>query len=619
MAPYAFPLVNPNGTYGFASYKNGDNRVNPISRIGHGGYKRTFNNDLNIVVGAEQQLGFVTRGLSVKGNVSYASATQDYRNLVRNVNVLPAYRYNAVTGTYTIKNIAQAKLPIYTQSQGNNNGNNVYNNTVTVQAMLNYDRTFNNHHVYSLAMFNRRSYVDKATLPQNYQATTLRVGYDFKKKYMFEFNIARNGNDLFREDIRFGIFPAGSIGWNLSEEKFFKNIFPFFDLFKIRASYGLVGTDDGIGAPVLEQTYASNQGNYNFGQTPTGFVGIREGALINPGISWENERKTDIGVDINLWKGKLSISADYFYNYRYEQLIGQGAVPSLIGQTVPQRNVGKSENKGFDGGITYSDVIGKVEFSINATGSYAINKILFVSEAPDYPNLAQTGRQLGLSLGYINLGFYQVDDFDAPGKVKKGIPAPSWSVLQPGDLKYKDLNGDGTITTADRTYLKKPNLPTTTYGTTLSVGYAGITLSALIQGAFNYSLNIYAEGAGDAFNSNLRPWNLGRWTPATAATATYPRIGLNSNLNNVSWQTPSDFWYVDASYVRLKSLELGYQFPERLIKKLLMKRARIYATGYNLLSINKTNHFQQDPEVVSGDGRAYPNSANFNFGLQVGF
>ena len=618
MAPYAFPLVNPNGTYGFANYRNGDNMANPISRIGNGGYKRLFNNDLNIVVGAEQQLGFITKGLSAKGNVSYASATQDFRNLTRDVNQLPAYRYNPVNQTYTIKNISQAKFPIYLQG----NGNNVYNNTVTLQAWLNYDRTFGNHHVSSLAMFNRRSYVDKAVLPQNYQTTTMRVDYDFKRKYMFNFTLARNGNDLFQEDIRYGIFPAAAIAWNLSEEKFFKNIFPVFDLFKIRATYGIVGTDDGIAAPVLSQVYNSGQGNYNFGQTSIGMTGIREGGLINPLITWENERKTDIGIDINMWKGKLAISADYFYNYRYDQLIRPEAIPNLLGQTgnnIPLRNVGISENKGLDGMITYTDKFGKLDFSMNATASYAINKVIFTSEAPDYPNLAQTGRQLGLTYGYVNLGFYGVDDFDASGKVKKGIAAPSWSVLQPGDLKYQDLNGDGTITTADRMYLKKPNLPTTTYGTTLSFGYKGITLNALVQGAFNYSLNIFGEGAGDAFNSNLRPWNLGRWTPATAATATYPRIGLNTNLNNVSWQTPSDFWYVDASYVRLKSLELGYRLPQQFISKAFMKSARVYATAYNLLSINKTNHFQQDPEVASGDGRAYPNTANFNLGVQVGF
>jgi hypothetical protein len=154
----------------------------------------------------------------------------------------------------------------------------------------------------------------------------------------------------------------------------------------------------------------------------------------------------------------------------------------------------------------------------------------------------------------------------------------------------------------------------------LSVSYKGVSLRALCQGAFGYAVQITAEGAGDAFNGNLRPWNLDRWTPATAQTATYPRIGLNSNTNNISWQTVSDFWFVDASYVRLKSLELGYQLPSSWVERThVMQSARIYGAGYNLLNINKMGHFQQDAEVASGAGAAYPNTANFNIGLQLGF
>jgi TonB-linked SusC/RagA family outer membrane protein len=427
---------------------------------------------------------------------------------------------------------------------------------------------------------------------------------------------------LFRADQAYGLFPAVSAGWNLSEEKLFHKLFPVFDLFKIRGSYGLVGSDYGYTTPAYNSIqYSTGATNvYGIGAANNGSVsGANEGSLVNPYATWEKERKTDLGLDVNMLNGKIILSADYFYNYRYDQLIAQGDVPLIMGQALPKKNNGITENKGFDGIITYKSNIGKLNFSVNANGSVAKNKIIYISEAPNYPYQAKTGTQIGLTLGYHNLGFYQQADFNANGSVKDGIAKPLWSVIQPGDLKYADLNHDGLINNADMTYLSKPNLPTTTVGLGFTLDYKGFSLRALIQGAFDYGIQINGEGSGDAFNSNLRAWNLERWTPATALTATYPRIGLNTNINNISWQTVSDFWFVNAAYARLKSLEIGYQLSDNWLKKAHVRNARIYASGYNLLTISKMNKYQQDPEVSSGQGDAYPITANFNLGIQLGF
>jgi hypothetical protein len=182
------------------------------------------------------------------------------------------------------------------------------------------------------------------------------------------------------------------------------------------------------------------------------------------------------------------------------------------------------------------------------------------------------------------------------------------------------MNGDGVINDADKTWLSKPNLPTTNLGAQFTIGYKGFTLSALLQSAYGYAVQVTGEGAGDAFNSNLRPWNLERWTPATAATATYPRIGLNTNVNNMSGQTISDFWFVNTWYVRLKSLQFSYQIPDRWLKGTrVVQNARVYVSGYNLVNIQNMGKFQQDAEIANGNGAAYPNTANFNLGLQLGF
>lgn len=611
MAPYAMPVINPNGSYSYATHQGAvtnNGAINPAFRLANGGYIRSFRNNYNIVVGADQMLDFITPGLSAKVNVSYAGNNNEGRNLNRSG--LPAYKYDAVTKAYAIRDAGQYRmLPYSVASTGN-----VFNSTTILQASLNYDRTFGSHHFTGLVLLNQRNYINGGAIPINYRGTTARLDYDFKRKYLLGVTVARNGNDLFQENNRFGIFPAVAWGYNLAEEPFFKNLFPFFDMFKIRGSYGLVGSDASYPGTVTSVIQYATTGSNYYGNTTV------EGALVNPDVTWEKEKKTDLGLELSMFKGNVTLSGSYFYNYRYDQLIDQGGVPLLIGQGLPKKNIGKSDNRGFDGMITYRNNKGKVNYSISANASYAVNRIIYISEAPDYPYQARTGTRLGLTMGYRNMGFYQLDDFDANGKVKKGIAAPLWSVIQPGDLKYADMNGDGVITDADKTWLSKPNLPSTVLGAEFTIGYKGFTVRALIQGSFGYTVQVTAEGAGDAFNGNLRPWNLERWTPSTAATATYPRIGLNSNINNISYLTVSDFWFADTWYARLRSLELAYQVPQGWLKSTrVVQNARVYVSGYNLVNIQEMGKFQQDAEIASGTGGAYPNTANFNFGLQLGF
>ncbi|WP_256011844.1 SusC/RagA family TonB-linked outer membrane protein [Desertivirga xinjiangensis] len=621
----AMPVTNPDGSYGYGVFPSGNGVAHPINRLANGGYKRSFMNNFNIVGGIDQKLEFITKGLSAKGTLSYASNINEYRNLTRNLTDLPSFFYDSESGTYTIKDATKYKYVPYSL----NTGADAFNNTIVLQALLSYDRVFGDHHVYGLGMFNQRSYSNKEALSVNYRGSTLRLGYDFKRKYLLEFNIARNGNDVFREEERYGIFPAASIGWNLSEEKFFKNAFPFFDLFKLRASHGLVGSDATYPTKVEEEIiYTQNDkaGEFGFG---TGAVssgargnvnGLAEGALVNRFVTWEKERKTNIGMDVNMFNGKIALTADYFYNFRYDQLIDQGDVNLIIGQVLPKKNIGETSNKGFDGSLTYRSRTRNVDYSIGLNASYAINKIVYVSESPDFPYLARTGTQIGQPVGYISMGFYQLNDFDASGNIKAGIPVYSGALVQPGDIRYKDLNGDGAITSADRTYFGKPQVPTTTLGLNLSASFKGFYLNALVQGAWDYSVRVAGEGS-DAYFSNFREWHLERWTPATANTATYPRLGIDySKGTNYSWNYLSDFWFADASYVRLKSLELGYNIPQSwLPKNAFIRNARIYGNGYNLVNINNMGKFEQDAEVASGTGDVYPNTAIFNFGFQLGF
>ncbi|WP_342990731.1 MULTISPECIES: TonB-dependent receptor [Bacteroides] len=608
LAPYAQPITNPDGSYGYNTHVGGEKDASPIARLANGGYTRNYKNNFNVIAGIDQKLDFITQGLSIKGNVSYAGNFNEQRQLKRNASDLPAYLYDIDNDSYTLKDPTKTKIPVYSLSQDNK----AFKYTVILQGMLNYDRTFSGHHVYGLALVNQRSYVNQADLQVNYRGTTLRLGYDYEQRYLVEFNLARNGNDQFREDERYGIFPAVSVGWNVAEERFFKKLRPVVDMFKIRGSYGIVGSDASY-QKVVDEKITYTTGSNFYGPTTT------EGSLVNPYITWEKERKLDLGVDLNMFDNRLALTADYFYNYRYDQLIDQGDVSAIIGQGLPKKNIGETSNKGFDGQITYRDRKGDFNYSVGFNFSYAINTIEYVSEAPDYPYLARTGRHLNVPLGYHCIGFYQLEDFDESGNVKEGVAIPNWSTIQPGDLRYADLNNDGTINDADRTYADKPNLPNATFGLSLDFGYKGFSVSMLWQGAGGYAVENWRQGI-DAFNSNMQEIHLDRWTPATAYTATFPRMGLNAK-NNGSFQIPSDFWLVDARYLRLKQLNVSYQLPSEWLKKVcpVVSNAKVYMIGYNLLNFHNLKKYNIEPEGDRTNYSTYPMTANYTFGIQIGF
>lgn len=617
LAPMSTPLRFPNGSYGYSNQPGSNGFVNPIVALANGGYNRNFNNNFNIAFRGNQKLNFIAQGLEAKVVASYASNINEHRNETRGAGSMPVYNYNPVTNTYALKSGGSSQLFPY----GQGIGNDAFNNTIILQGQLHYNRQFGDHNIDLLGVVNQNSYINGGNVSLNYRGISGTVNYNYKQKYILNFAVARNGNDVFNNTAKYGVFPAGSAAWNISEEKFFKKAFPFFDLFKIKGSFGTVGSDvpyinyinkAGLTSATSVIPYSVGGSNVMFGSA------ANEGALVNPNITWEIARKTDVGMELSMFNGKLTIDPDYFHEYRYHQIIAQGDVPLLIGQALPQKNIGITSNTGFDGDITYRTNFNNVRFAISANYSHAKNKIVYISEAPDYPYQAQTGRQIGLTKGYHFVGFYQTSDFDANGQLKAGVPHPLTGTTQPGDLKYADLNHDGLITNADMTFLSKPNLPTDTYGLNLSVGYKGFSLQALFQGAFGYAVQINYEGS-DAFNGNIRPWFTNAWTPYTAATATYPRITFNSNPNDLSGSTVSDFWFQDGKYVRLKSLELSYQIPQQWLHKLAVRSARIYVSGYDLLTFRNTGKFDIEPEIGAGQGYTYPLTANYYLGVQLGF
>lgn len=612
LPPYAAPLMNPDGSYPWA-LNSRYRETSLIGRLALQGYDRTYRNELNLLLGAEHKLDFVTKGLSLKSRVAFSGDMRYGRSLSRNN--IPAFHYNPETGVYTPHDNGLYRLEPLTRSVPTNSS--ISKRTTNVQAILGYDRTFGAHHVHGLALYNQNQYINTdgnlELAPFNFRGYSFRAGYDYKQRYLIEMNAAYNGSDRFVKENRYGWFPAISAGWNIAEEPFFKEYVRFADLVKLRGSFGLVGSDVvDNDTYVFEQIYESSTTayNYSFGESHNTFTSIQEGTLANLQITWEKARKANIGVDLRLLGGKMNVTADYFYDVRYDQLITRESALNIIGVGLPKVNLGRTENKGVDGTVGFNGTSNQFSYMTSFTFSIARNKILYIDEAASrYPWLARTGLPIGMPLGYNVLGFFQSQE-----------EVDNYAHLQdarPGDLKYEDLNGDGVIDQFDQRIFGKPNLPQKVLGTTLGFGYKGFSMNVLFQGSFDYSYRVATAGV-IPFQGNLQPLHLNRWTPETAATATYPR--LSTVLAGPSSPSiVSNFWYINGKYVRLKSADVGYSLSPRLASALRLSSARIYASGYDLLTWSNFNLYQHDPEIASGGSAGtYPVQKIYTVGIQIG-
>jgi TonB-linked SusC/RagA family outer membrane protein len=633
--PFTAPYLNPNGSYSYAySSFNPEHLPTLNARLATGGYQHSRRTDFNFLFGATQKLDALTEGLSLTGRVAYSSIEQ-FTKQTFNGGGFPSYHFDPTTNQYTLKPGASYVYQTYVLT-GNTDINS---NNYDAQLYANYDHLFGNaHHITGLLLFNQTSQTYNAqplldgalvAVPQKFQGVSGKIGYDYKQKYLLEFNVAYNGTDRFAANHRFGYFPALSVGYNLVKEKFFADKFPVFSLFKLRASYGLVGSDVAPGNRYVYNQVYKQGGGYYFGETPQGYGSVYEDALSNANVVWERAKKTDVGLDLNLFNDKISATIDYFHDIRYDQLIVPGSVPQIIGVDLPAVNIGRTRNQGFDGQISYHSNAGKVQYNVGFVFSYAKNKILFMDEAaPAYKTLARTGLPIGQQFGYHSLGYYSVKDISdikafqaAHGGSNAGDPIAipdNGLPLQPGDLKYQDLTGDGIINVFDQTHIGNPNLPNTSLGLSLQAVYKGFSISALFAGSFNYSFAVLGTGI-EPFQSQFQPIHEERWTPTNTTNANFPRLSTNPTSVNSPTAYFSDYWLINAHYIRLKTVDIGYQLPTKLLP-FKINNARIYMSAYNLFTWTNFKKYQQDPEVATNTaGDAYINQRVINIGIQAGF
>jgi len=601
IAPNYGPVMWPNGYYSL-----GNDVQNPLWLLNESGYAQSFNSSLSGMFSVKRKLDVITPGLSVKGNYSFDgyfknSLTRWARALQTKYN--NGYFDDPKSYTYFNEELAlQAPASSYSQ-----------NRDVWMDMSLNYERSFGDHSVSGLILANRTQRVLGNQVPFVSQGLVGRMVYNYKYKYFAEVNGAYNGTDNFAKKNRYGFFPAVSAGYALSEESFLRDS-ETISLLKIRASYGLVGNDQLSGRrwPFISE-YSGSAG-YVFGETlSNGIGGNTEGALANPDVTWETAEKTNIGLEIGLWKDLFSLKTDLFLERRREILISRNTVPGIIGASgsqLPTVNWGKVDNKGFEIELSHRNKVGNVSYFLNSNVSVARNKIVFMDEAPTAHSWQQlSGRPIGQLYGLTSIGFFQSqDDIDnSPTQFGKVIP---------GDIKYADLNGDGLIDNNDEGVIGGSNVPQVFYGMSAGLNWKNFDFSVLFQGSADSYRPITGTGMWEFFQGGkVSEIHEGRWTPETAATATYPALHYGASVNNFRNST---FYMDNTSYLRLKNVELGYTFKNiKLTDSRSLSSIRLYSNAINLHTWTKARLF--DPENFNGYGAVYPPTRVINFGLSVGF
>ncbi len=638
--------INPTMFPAFYPAQEGDDHVRFGNRVKSGSQlyinpyaklleqsKYTTSNDINASIQFDQDFSFITKGLKMTALISFnAKSVSTYTSTMK-----PFY-YTVVDPSTLDPNDEEDKViienyqkdPTYIHQQLIGEAGTAYQTqspvsrwsfmTYYIDARINYDRRFGDHTVGGMLMYMMREYREEQ-LPNRNQGFSGRFTYDYKNRYLAELNFGYNGTERLAKKQRFEFFPAVSLGWVVSNEDFWKPIFPVVNHLKLRASYGLVGSDDtgkGSGAPHF--LYVADVSTYtpNFWTGPESQYNKGNAPLISAypvtDASWERAKKLDVGIDFKLFN-RVTVALDYFYDHRDRILMRKGSWPQQMGygNAVPWANVGEAINKGVDMSLNYEQQLGQNwNISLRGTFTYNRNELKFVDE-PDYDYSWQ--RTIGWPLGsyrtegYIAEGLFR-DEADVLASASQNLG----SNVMAGDIKYRDLNGDGKITQEDRTMISDYGYaPRIQFGLGVYLRWKKLDFGVFFNGSaqrtiIQHHMNPFGADTGTEFDAGERQVAKyiaeQRWTDANPdPNAKYPRLGvLYTDVKN-NLQT-SSYWLRDGSFIRFKTVEVGYDFPH----------CRIYFTGNNLFVWSPFKLW--DPEL---SWNSYPLQRTFNIGIQVKF
>lgn len=604
--------------WGILSGGNQGGAVNPMAVLTNG-YSNYFESTVIANLDFEQKLDFITKGLRAKALVSFKnwSRSSSARSQGSNFYIIESYEKDA-DGQYQYD-----LVPVGTPSKPilGTSGSTAGDRRIYFQAFVDYNRAFGKNNVNGMLLYNQDEYNTNTvtslvtSLPKRKMGFAARVSYDFDRRYMIEFNAGYNGSENFAKGHRWGFFPSAAVGWNVSQEKFWEPVSTVVSNFKLRGSYGLVGNDQIGGARYIYLADVSLQGSPAFstgyGNNKITLQGPTYNRYQNNNITWEVGRKMNVGADIQLFQS-LNIAVDGFQEIRSNIFQQKQSIPNYLGTagTVIYANLAKVKNWGFDMSADYGKVINRnFQIQFKGTFTFARNRILEYDEAPGLrPALSMIGKSLNVNYGYVTDGLY-IDRNDIANSAKSQIGNIA---IAPGDIKYldqPDANGeyDGIISTDDRVTMGFPTVPEVVYGFGPTMSYKNWDFSFFFQGAARTSLMMSGfHPFGTQYNRNVLSfvaadyWSESNQNPYAA----YPRLTKDNNNHNT---VASDYWLRDASFLKLKNIELGYSY----------KNMRVYASGLNVLTFSPFKHW--DPEMGGGAGLQYPTQRVFNLGLQVTF
>ena len=621
----------------------GDNiyRYNLLGELSRTGYLNEKNTYLNGSFAMNLDMEFLTKGLKAEVMFSYDASEgrwinrkldtykDGYREYPKYATFMPIEGSDAYmagghyTGAYKTGN----KYDI-DQTIGNGFSHNASDGRTYIQARLDYNRLFSNRHeVTAMLLANRGNRTVNNELAYHSQGITGRFAYYYNQKYLMEFNFGYNGSENFAPGKRYGFFPAGSIGWVVSEEEFMKKA-SWIDFLKVRASYGLVGSDNVSSRFPYLAFYGGGSG-YDFGNNfGTNVGGTSEGNLANANLTWEKARKLNVGIDFTTLNQRLALTIDAFYEYRFDIITDMNSdgimgYPDIVGKDAALQNLGEVSNRGVDIELSWNDKIGKdFRYYIRPNLTFSRNRLEYKAEVARKNSWRkETGKRLYENFVYVFDHF--VADQEEADRLNK-IGYQPWGQLIPGDVVYKDLDRNGVIDDEDRTVMGNPRSPELMFGIPFGFQYKNFDFSVLLQGATKSSILLNGAAVFDfpQFEQDkigrVKKMHLDRWTPETAATAKYPALHYGTHDNNKNGN--SSLFLYDASYLRLKNVEFGYNVSPKLLRKFHVQQARIYVQGLNLLTFDKLGDVDIDPETKSGDGASwYPIQKVFNFGIDITF
>lgn len=599
------------------------------------GYTIQRENVVNLDLQYKLNLDFITKGLDFRIKGSYNS---DYtQQKARTTGDGIKYKATIAEGEYEadgspkIVYVRQGDTWPLGYSEARWGGRNWY-----AESSLNYARKFGDHNVTALLLYNEsKNYYPGGiynSIPRGYVGMVARATYDYQTKYLLDLNMGYNGSENFAKGKRFGFFPSASVGWIASSEKFWKPISKIVTYLKIRGSIGKVGNDQGVGRflylPGTWQFYNNNGGAWwtndrtgNFGTANGSFMpGARESSNGNPDVTWETAVKQNYGFDARFLNDRLSLGIDLYWEDRKNILVSNETTVAGISALKPNSiNYGRVKNHGYEITLRWADKIGQVDYSISPAVAYSRNKVVEMAEVKkEFDHMYHRGHPVGQPFGYEFFEFYVPGKTEEHYKAQYGTDMPDQQItLRPGDCVFVDLTGDGKVDANDVHAIGYSDIPEYTGSVNATLNWKGLDFSMTWVGAAHVNRQLssfYTPAFGTGNQSMLNKWVYDNSWTEDNPNAILPRISLEKSAreHNGALSAP---WMVDASYIRLKNLEIGYSFH---IPGLKINSIRVYANGYNLLTF--TSFKANDPEAQAGYGSTrYPMTRVYNFGMNINF